>query len=157
MELILIAAMAQNRVIGYKNTIPWHIPEEMQFFKKTTIGHAVIMGRRTYESIGCPLTKRFNVVLSRNSDFHIPEARIAKNLDEAIECCSNHQKVFIIGGASIYKEAIKAADSILLSVLNDEYEGDAFFPQISAEDFRETSKEPMGKNGLFTLYRYQRK
>lgn len=157
MEIILIAAMAQNRVIGLNNSIPWHIPEEMQFFKKSTIGHAVIMGRKTYESIGAPLTKRLNVVLSRNSDFHAPGCTVAMDLTEGIKHCGSHNKIFIIGGESIYKEAIKIADTILLSVLENEYEGDVFFPHISTEHFREVSIKPMGKKSIFTLYTYQRK
>ncbi len=153
----MIAAMAQNRVIGQNNSIPWEIPEEMQFFKKTTLAHAVIMGRKTYESIGSPLTKRHNVILSRNINLHIPDCRVAKSLAEGIEYCGDHDKIFIIGGKSIYKEAMKTVDTILLSILDNNYDGDAFFPQIPAEDFREVSKERMGQRNTFTLHTYQRR
>ena len=157
MKLILIAAMAKNRVIGKKNKIPWHIPEEMQFFKKSTMGHAVIMGRKTYESIATPLPGRFNVVLSRNMSLHIPGYQFASNLQEAIACCRNQEKAFIIGGGTLYEESMDLADFILLTVLDREYEGDTYFPNIPTETFQQISKKHMGKKDAFTIYSYQRK
>lgn len=157
MELILIAAMAQNRVIGKNNTIPWHIPEEMRHFKETTSGHAVIMGRKTFESIKTPLPRRLNVVLSRNPDMSSPGFHFTNTIEKAIDFCREHKKVFIIGGQVIFQESMKLVDTILLSVLDEEYEGDAVFPYIPMEDFREISQKRMGESQPFTLFTYQRK
>ena len=157
MELILIAAMAQNRVIGKNNTIPWHIPEEMRHFKESTMGHAVIMGRKTFESIGTPLPGRLNVVLSRDSNIHCPGFLPARNLQKGLDCCQGQEKVFIIGGRDLFKESMQLADTILLSILDREYEGDTLFPHIPAEQFQLVSKKRMGGSQPFTLFTYQRK
>jgi dihydrofolate reductase len=156
MELILIAAMSRNRVIGHNNTIPWHVPEEMYHFKKSTMGHAVIMGRKTFTSIGKALPGRFNVVLSKNKDLHVPGCSIARSLTEGIQHCQNQEKIFIIGGRAVYEESIEVADTILLSVLDREYEGDTFFPPIPEKHFQEISAKRMGNEQPFTLYTYKR-
>lgn len=157
MKLILIAAMAKNRAIGLNNNIPWHIPEEIQFFKKTTMGHALIMGRKTFESIAMPLPGRLNVVLSRSSNYNLPGCRVASSLTAGIECCKGYQKIFVIGGRSLYEEAMDMVDTILLSVLDRNYEGDTFFPQIPTERFQQVSVKEMGEEQPFTLYRFQRR
>ena len=157
MELILIAAMAHNRVIGSNNSIPWHIPEEMSFFKKSTMGHAIIMGRKTFDSIGMALPGRLNVVLSRDSHLKIDGCLIAGDLQAGIECCRNYEKIFIIGGRSVYLEAMTMADTILLSVLDKEYEGDIFFPHIPTKQFRHVLEERMGRTDMFTVHTYRRK
>ena len=157
MELILIAAMAQNRVIGKNNKIPWHIPEEMRHFKETTMGHAVIMGRKTFESIKTPLPGRLNVVLSRNPDISSPGFRFADSIEKGIDYCKDQKKIFIIGGQAIFQESIKLVDTILLSVLDQEYEGDAVFPHIPMEKFRIISEKRMGKTQPFTLFTYKQK
>ncbi len=157
MKLILIAAMAKNRIIGKGNSIPWHIPEEMQFFKESTMGHAVIMGRKTYDSIAMPLPGRFNVVLSRSTTLDIDGCHIANSLKKGIACCGNQEKIFIIGGGTLYKKSLNLADTILLSVLDDEYEGDTFFPQIPEKSFQLVSEKRMGTKEGFTLCTYQRR
>ncbi len=157
MELILIAAMAKNRVIGKNNNIPWHIPEEMHHFKKSTMGHAVIMGRKTFESIENPLPGRLNVVLSRDSNIHCPGFLPAGNLQEGIECCQDHEKLFIIGGQDLFKESMQLADTILLSILDQKYEGDTLFPHIPTEQFQLVAKKRMGDLQPFTLFTYRRK
>jgi len=157
MKLILIAAMAKNRIIGKDNSIPWHIPEEMQFFKKNTMGHAVIMGRKTFDSIAMPLPGRFNVVLSRSTNLTIDGCRTAHSLEEGIACCKNQEKIFIIGGRTLYKESLNRADTILLTVLDDDYEGDTFFPQIPENIFQLISEKRMGTKNAFTVRTYQRK
>ncbi len=157
MELILIAAMAKNRVIGHKNRIPWNIPEEMQFFKKSTVGHAVIMGRKTFESIKVPLPGRLNVILSRNSNYQVSGCRIATSLAEGIKHCNGHKKVFIIGGRSLYMEAMGIVDTILLSILENEYTGDTVFPHLPMEHFQQSSEQKMEASEPFTIHTYQRK
>jgi len=157
MELILIAAMAHNRVIGINNKIPWHIPEEMRHFKETTMGHAVIMGRKTFESIKTPLPGRLNVVLSRNPDISSPGFHFADSIEKGIAYCRDQQKIFIIGGQAIFQASMKLVDTILLSVLDQEFEGDAFFPHIPMESFRTLSEKRMGTTQPFTLFTYKRK
>jgi dihydrofolate reductase len=157
MKLILIAAMAKNRVIGQNNHIPWHIPEEMQFFKENTMGHAVIMGRKTFESIVTPLPGRLNVVLTTNKSLNIPGCHIAGNLEEAIACCQNQEKAFIIGGSKLYEEGMDLADLILLTILDKEYEGDTFFPYIPADSFQQISAKRVEQKEAFTIYGYQRR
>ncbi len=157
MELILIAAMAKNRVIGHNNQIPWHIPEEIHFFKHRTMRHAVIMGRKTYESIAHPLPNRFNVVLSRDPASAIQGCRMAIDLKAGIASCEGHEKVFIIGGYGLFKEAMDTADTILLSVLDREYEGDTFFPTIPAEHFQLVSERTLVEIPAVKLQEYQRR
>lgn len=157
MELILIAAMARNRVIGRNNSIPWHIPEEMQFFKNSTMGHAVIMGRKTFESIAKALPGRLNVVLSRDKKLQIPGCRVAGDLRAGIKCCKGYEKIFIIGGRSIYVEAMNIVDTVLLSVLDREYEGDILFPYLPMKQFAHVSEQKLGETDRFTLHTYRRK
>jgi dihydrofolate reductase len=157
MELILIAAMSSNKIIGQNNTIPWHIPEEMYHFKKSTMGHAVIMGRKTFESIGKALPGRLNIVLSKNKGLHIPGCKVTDSLTKAIQCCQDQKKSFIIGGQSIYQESLELVDTILLSILDREYEGDTFFPPIPKNHFQQISEKRMGHEQPFTLRTYRRK
>lgn len=157
MKIILIAAMAQNRVIGKENRIPWHIPEEMHYFKTTTTGHAIIMGRKTFESIGKALPNRFNVVLTKQNNLHFPGCTTASSLEQAIHCCRNHEKIFIIGGESIYKESMQVANTIMLSVLNRAYEGNVLFPAIPQSFFELVSEQQIGEEPLFTVLLYQRR
>lgn len=130
MEVIIIAAVAKNGVIGKKNSLPWHLPEEFKHFKKCTTGFPIIMGRRTFESIGKkPLPNRLNIVLSR----HLPAGegyRVAASIDEALALCTGFPKAFIIGGARVYQEALKEGivDTMILSELHKAYDGDTFFP-----------------------------
>ena len=156
MEVIIIAAMAANRVIGRDNTIPWHLPEELQWFKATTMGHVLIMGRKTHESIGRPLPGRSTIVISRNPDLCLPGCTTARSLDQALKLCSGRDKVFIAGGAQIYALALPLADTILLSVLNHEVAGDTFFPPVPEEEFREISRLAIPGPTPYTRITYQR-
>ena len=135
-EIIIIVAMAQNRVIGTNNTIPWHIPEDLQNFKAITLNHAVIMGRKTWESIGQPLPQRTNIVVTHNDHFHAPGCHIATSLDTAIQYAANlHDKIFIIGGGQIYTNAIPLATSIQITLLHRKVKGTIFFPPLSQKIF----------------------
>jgi len=137
MELIVIAAMAANRVIGIHNTIPWRIPEEMAHFKAATMGHSLIVGRRTYQSIGGPLPGRRMIVVSGNPAFR-PHAdcAVAVSLAAAIALCAGAAKVFVAGGVQLYREALPLAHTLILTVIGREYEGDAFFPDFSDLPYR---------------------
>ena len=156
MEIILIAAMSLNRVIGEKNRIPWHLPEEMQHFKASTMGHAVIMGRNTFESIGKHLPGRKNIVLSSKTSLKLPGCHVAHSLEDGIRYCSPMEKVFIIGGRVVYEQAMEYVDTILLSILPTEYPGDIYFPDIPKDRFLLVSEKEIGTEQPFTLQKYQR-
>jgi len=128
MEVVIIAAMSTNRVIGINQTIPWHIPGEQQRFKETTWGSPLIMGRKTFESIGRPLPGRRNIVISRNGDFKAEGCETAPDLDKALVLCANAEKVFVLGGEQIFIEALPLADTIILTTIPRQVEGDTFFP-----------------------------
>ena len=126
----IIVAIAQNGTIGDKNSLLWHIKEDMRFFRTTTSGHAVIMGRKTFESLGSkPLPKRTNIVITR-SDIEFNGALTAHSLEEAISMAEGDEEIFIIGGAQIYAEALKVADKMYITHVERDYEGDTSFPAI---------------------------
>ena len=132
MDLIIIAAMAENRVIGKNNTLPWSLKADMERFKKLTLGWPCVMGRKTWESLPKrPLPGRPNIVISRSlSSTSAPEAAVFPSLQEAVRHCAEYEKVFICGGASVYAEALEFANRIELTMIRRNYEGDAFFPEI---------------------------
>ena len=138
--ITIIVAVAANGVIGDKNALLWHIREDMVRFRTITSGHPVIMGRKTYESIGRPLPKRTNVVITR-SDLQIEGCRVVHSLDEAFEMFEPSEEVFVIGGAQIYEQALSKADRILLTIVHRPYEGDTSFPTIDPSVWEECSRE----------------
>jgi dihydrofolate reductase len=134
-EVILIAAMAANRVIGRGNEIPWHVPGEQARFREITMGYPILMGRRTWQAIGGPLPGRRSIVLSRDPAFRAEGAEVVADLEQGLDLCRDEDKVFIIGGEQIYRLALDRADTILLTVLSHHVAGDAVFPQFSSRDF----------------------
>lgn len=158
MDIILIAAMARNRVIGKDNKLPWHIPEELQLFKKTTMGFPMIMGRKTFESFPAPLPGRRHIVLSRNLKYKPDGGEVAKSLDHAIALCGDNAKVFIIGGAEIFSQSIDVATTIQLTLIDRDVEGDVSFPYFSESIFREISRTSYpDATEPFTVVTYRRK
>ncbi|MDD3815345.1 MAG: dihydrofolate reductase [Desulfocapsaceae bacterium] len=157
MELIIIAAMAANRVIGRGNTIPWHIPEELQWFKETTMGHTLIMGRKTHESIGRPLPGRRTIVITRDQHRCFAGCTTVQSLNQALNLCAGCEKVFIAGGAQVYTLALPLADTIILSVLDQEVEGDTFFPPVPEEEYTETTRTAVPGPTPYTRITYQRR
>ncbi|MCF6186661.1 MAG: dihydrofolate reductase [Desulfobulbaceae bacterium] len=155
-EIILIAAMAANRVIGKDNTIPWDIPGEQARFKQMTMGHALIMGRKTWQSIGRPLPGRRNIVITRNLTFQAPGAQVAHSLDEGIALCTNEKKVFIIGGEQLYRLALSLADTLILTTLPEPVAGDAWFPRFSSQTFSLVGSEQVDAPMPYTINTYQR-
>lgn len=130
-KLSIIAAISTNRVIGRDNKIPWHISEDLRRFKALTIGHPIIMGRKTFESIGKPLPKRANIVITRDKDYSAPGIDVAHSIEEAIEAAKTKEgseEIFIIGGGQIYSQSIHLADKLYLTVVDQEIKGDVFFP-----------------------------
>ncbi len=124
----LVAAMAENRVIGKNGRLPWHLPDEIKHFKKLTVDHTVIMGRKTYEEVGRPLPNRRNVVISRNPGFRASGVTVVPNLDEALALGATEAEVFVIGGGEIYRLALPRADRLYLTVVHAAIAGDTVFP-----------------------------
>jgi len=137
MKITLIAAMAENRVIGRDNALPWHLPADLARFKQRTEGHVVIMGRRTFESVGRPLPNRRSIVITRKRDFHPPGAEIARSLAEALERAreSKQDEVFILGGAEIYALALPDVDRLELTIVHADVSGDTFFPECDLSEW----------------------
>ncbi len=138
MILSLIVAVAKNNVIGSDNKLLWHMPADLKHFKSITMGCPVIMGRKTYESIGKPLPGRTNIVVTRTDGFTARGCTIANSLQEAVDLCERDKEVFIIGGGEVYRQAIHAADKIYLTRIDNEFEGDAVFPELSTSDWKLT-------------------
>ncbi len=133
--------MSQNRTIGINNTLPWHIPEDLKRFKALTMGHHMIMGRKTFDSIGKPLPGRTTVIVTRNQELKIAACVIAHTLKEAIAACAGDDEIFIIGGAEIYTLALPLANTIYLTEIQQEVTGDAFFPELNKNAWQEIARE----------------
>jgi len=157
MLISLIVAMASNRVIGYQGDIPWKISGEQKMFKKITLGHVVIMGRKTYESLARPLPGRTNIVVTRQTDYQAPGCINAQDLDGAIKSCSTDEsEAFIIGGGQLYHEALSLSGRIYLTVIPREIPGDTFFPEIPETDFEITKSEFIDGVEPYHFYIYER-
>ena len=155
-RIYLIAAIAKNGVIGAQGKLPWHLPEDLQHFKKLTLGHPVIMGRRTWESLGKPLPGRENIVVSRRSGFEAAGAAVASTIEAAVALCSGEAVAFVIGGAEIYAAALPLADGLVLTEIQQDFEGDTRFPGWDREAWRASQREThTAANGVrfdFVLY-----
>lgn len=139
--IALIVAMAENRVIGKNNDLIWHLPADLKHFKNLTTGHPIIMGRKTFESIGKPLPNRTSVVVTHQQDYQPEGCVVVHSLEEAIERAQElGQEVYIIGGAQIYRQSLPLADTIFLTEVHHSFEGDTFFPEFGAE-WQEVSRE----------------
>lgn len=158
MQLSLIVAYAQNNVIGRDNTLPWKLPSDLAHFKRTTLGHPIIMGRKTWESLGRPLPGRRNIVISRNPRYEAPGAQCVNTLALAIEAVQDAEQAFVIGGAQIYQEALPFAQQVIATEVQAHIEGDAFFAPLDKRQWTEisrTSHPP--ENGLsFDVVQYVR-
>jgi dihydrofolate reductase len=137
----LIVAVAKNGVIGANNGIPWRLPAEQQLFKRVTMGHHIVMGRKTYESIGRLLPGRTTVIVTRQRGYSVPGAVVVHSLREALAAAANDDEVFVIGGAELFKEALPIASRIHLSVVDAEPPGDTFMPPFDERDWTETKSE----------------
>lgn len=143
--IALIWAMARNRVIGRQNTLPWRLPADLAHFKSLTSGHPVIMGRRTFESLGRPLPNRTNIVVSRDRTYSPTGCLAAHSLEEALRlgaqhATGDHPVVFVIGGETIYSQAFTQADRLYITLVDAEIEGDARFPEFNLDDWREVER-----------------
>ncbi|SDI17704.1 dihydrofolate reductase [Propionivibrio dicarboxylicus] len=153
--LSLIAAVARQRVIGKDNALLWHLPEDMRYFRETTRGKPVIMGRKTWESLPekfRPLPGRRNIVVSRNAAYVAPGAELAGSLDAALAATQGENEVFVIGGEALYRLALPHADRLYLTEIERDYDGDAFFPEIIAQEWQECSRVAGGADFSFAIY-----
>jgi len=140
-RVTLILARARNGVIGAGGGLPWRLPEDLQFFKRTTMGHPIVMGRKTWESIGRPLPGRRSVVVTRNRSFSAAGAEVVHSLDEAVARCADAEEIFVIGGAQLYADALPRADRLLLTEIHADFDGDTFLPAPAPEAWMEASRE----------------
>ena len=158
--LSLITAMDSNRLIGKNNSLPWHLPADLAFFKATTMGKPIIMGRKTFASIGKALPGRQNIVVTRDCNFDAPDCEVASSIDAAIAIVDDTEEVMLIGGASLYQQTIDVADIIYLTLIHHEFKGDTWFPEINPEfwklvsqdDFEADEKNPFA----YSLVKYLR-
>ena len=141
MPINLIVAMAKNRVIGIDNKMPWHLPADFAWFKKNTLGHPVIMGRKTFESIGKPLPGRRNIVVSRNPDWRFAGCDVFNSLGAALASCNPNDQIFVIGGASLYNEALPMASHLYITEVDAAPIGDTHFPALAPGHWHEQSRE----------------
>lgn len=143
----IMVAAAENGVIGRNNGLPWHLPEDLRYFKRVTMGKPIVMGRKTFESIGRPLPGRTNIVISRNVEFSASGVQVVASLDEAMTLAGNIAlvdgvtEVVVIGGAEIYQLAMSRADRLYITEVHASVEGDAMLPQVHWPDWREVSRE----------------
>jgi len=141
MIISLIVAMDRNRVIGFHNRLPWHLPSDLKHFKAVTMGKPIIMGRKTFESIGKPLPGRRNMILTRNKDYNANGVDVFSSLQEALAAVEDLKEVMIIGGGSIYSEALPFASRIYLTTVDYQFAGDTFFPKIDEAQWIESNRE----------------
>jgi len=138
----IIAAIGKNRELGFKNTLLWHLSDDLKRFKNLTRGHAVIMGRKTYETIGKPLPERKNIVITRNPAYVAPGCTVVASLDDAIKAAGNDPEIFVMGGGEIYALALARADRMYLTFVDAAIEADTFFPEFSETEWKLASEEP---------------
>jgi dihydrofolate reductase len=142
MKISLIVAMASNRAIGINNQLPWHLSADLKRFRQITMGSPILMGRKTYESIGRPLPGRTNVIISRDPAYKQEGCLVFNDIETAIEsCCQKFQEIFVIGGSELYKSMLPRADTLYVTLINKEFSGDAFFPEIDARHWAEAARE----------------
>lgn len=141
MRIALIVAMAENRVIGRNNQLPWRIPADLRHFKALTLGKPVIMGRKTYESIGRPLPGRDNIVITADSGYQAEGCQVVHSVEQALEAAGSCEEAMIIGGANLYRQTLENADRLYLTLVKAEPEGDTWFPEIGLQQWREIERQ----------------
>ena len=140
-QIIIVVAVSENNAIGKNNQLLWHMPTDLKHFKSITSGGTVVMGRKTFDSVGRPLPNRRNIVITRQKNLEIDGVEVVNSLDSALELASGEEKIFIVGGAEIYKEALPLTHKIELTRVHQEFDADAFFPELDNETWKEVWKE----------------
>ena len=141
MIISLIAAMGRNRVIGKNNSLPWRLPEDMKRFKDLTLGKPVVMGRKTFESIGKPLPDRKNIILTREKSYKSEECVVVHSVDEALRAAKDNEEVMVIGGEQIFREFLPIANKMYLTFIEQDFEGDSYFPHYDKSEWKEAKRE----------------
>nr|AIA18192.1 Dihydrofolate reductase [uncultured bacterium]AIA18200.1 Dihydrofolate reductase [uncultured bacterium] len=140
MIVSIVVAIAQNNAIGKDNKLLWHLPKDLKHFKEITSGHTIIMGRKTYESVGKPLPNRRNIIITRQN-ITIDGCEVVNSLPDALKLADGVHEVFIVGGAEIYKQAMQLTDRIYLTIVHENFDGDTYFPEIKEDIWKETERE----------------
>ncbi len=140
-QISIVVAISENNAIGKDNQLLWHLPADLKHFKNITTGHTIIMGRKTYDSIGKPLPNRRNIIITRQKDLNLEGVEVVNSLEEALSLSKDEEEVFIIGGAEIYKQSVAVSHRIYLTRVHQEFEADAFFPELDDESWKEVEKE----------------
>lgn len=154
----LLVAMDKNRVIGKDNGLPWHLPADLAYFKKVTMGHHIIMGRKTFESIGRPLPGRTTVIVTRNKDYKVEGCHVIHSIDDVKKMGEEmDEELFVIGGAEIFKEVLSFADRLYITKIDEVFEGDTFFPEINDAEWKEVfvEKGVTDEKNPYTYYFHQ--
>jgi dihydrofolate reductase len=141
MKISIIVAFDENRLIGRNNELPWRLPADLKFFKSVTMGHPIIMGRKTFESIGRVLPGRTSVIVTRQQDYTAPGCVVVNSLKEALEKCGSQEQAFIIGGAELFQHALPLASDLYITEIHHRFEGDTWFPEIRKDQWQEISVE----------------
>jgi dihydrofolate reductase len=144
MKISLIVAMASNRVIGLNGQMPWHLSADLKKFRQITSGHPILMGRKTYESIGRALPNRRNIVMSRHVDLQVAGCEVFSDISIALASCRETEEVFVIGGAAFYEAMLPKADFLYLTEIKKEFVGDTYFPHINTQDWQEVERVEIG-------------
>ena len=141
MRLSIIVAMDDNHLIGKDNGLPWHLPADLAFFKKVTTGHSIVMGRKTYDSIGRPLPNRRNLVITRSKGVTIEGCEVFNSIDQALQSTTNEEEVLVIGGANLCQQVLGSVDRLYITHIEGEFDGDTYFPEFDEGDWQEVSCE----------------
>jgi dihydrofolate reductase len=140
-RIYLLAAVASNGTIGVNGGLPWHLPEDLKHFKRLTLGHPIIMGRKTWESLGKALPGRDNIVVTSNPDYRAPDAAVATSLEAALALCAGEKVAFVIGGQKLFADSLPIAAALVLTEIQRDFEGDTWFPPFDRSQWRETQRE----------------
>jgi len=140
MKISIVVAMAANRVIGRDNQLPWHLPADLKYFKQTTMGKPILMGRKTWESIGRPLPGRTNIVITRDENYDAPGCVVVHSIEAALQAAAKQDEVMIIGGAEFYRQVLPRTDRIYLTRINEDFEGDTLFPELISSEWQEAGR-----------------
>lgn len=144
--LSLIVAMDDNRLIGSNNGLPWHLPADLAYFKRTTMGKPIVMGRKTFESIGKPLPGRRNIVVSRDPGFSAAGCDVANSIDDAMDLCADDEEIMLIGGASLYQQSLERAAQLYITRIHHSFTGDTWFPEIDESSWILENREDYGSD-----------
>lgn len=149
MNISIVVAMSENRAIGKENKLLWHLPADLQHFKKITLGKPIVMGRKTYQSIGRPLPGRRNIIITHDTQFKAEGCEVVHSIESALACVKDQTEICVIGGAELYRQLLSRVNRIYLTVVHHAFEADAFFPELNSTEWEEVSRvdcEPDEKN-----------